>query len=300
MTDLVDQMFPPITQKSEAAATKPEYNDFNFWRPSLSTFELPPDDELMPTPPLSPALSARSGRSVRSNASLRSATTDTAVGLKSEEEPRRRSRFGLGSLGLSRKGSAQTIDVPDTAGANASSAHPALTSPSAPDLTAVLPASRAGPHRGDSESEAATAAFGTSPTGSSYGSGATSSWIAPWRRRRAASPGDASGGGSATSPLVGPVITAEPDSDDENLASDDDVSVFGDGAEPSSSKGRQDENSRDEEDEREDDEEDDAYSNEDESMSGSVKRPDRSGRSREDEVIDDDLLAGGEIRFDWK
>ncbi|CEH13984.1 Protein involved in plasmid maintenance/nuclear protein involved in lipid metabolism [Ceraceosorus bombacis] len=300
MTDLVDQMFPPITVKSEAAAIKPEYNDFNFWRPSLSTFELPPDDELMPTPPVSPALSARSGRSVRSNASLRSATTDT-VTAKPDEEPRRRSRFGLGSLGLSRKGSAQTIDVPDQTSTSSAKSQAALTSPSAPDLTASTADGARIPQRSESDPDAAAAAaYGTSPTGSSYGSGANSSWIAPWRRRRAASPGETSGGASATSPLVGPVITAEPDSDEENVASDDDdVSVFGDGQDLSSSKQR-----RDEEDEGEDDEEEDedADSNDEEPISGreGARRRDRARGGRDEEVIDDDLLAGGEIRFDWR
>lgn len=52
MTDLVDQMFPPINR-----TTEPEYTDFSFWRAPVSHFELP---DL--TPP-SPALSARSDSS---------------------------------------------------------------------------------------------------------------------------------------------------------------------------------------------------------------------------------------------
>ncbi|KAK4049622.1 lipin Ned1 [Microbotryomycetes sp. JL221] len=52
MTDLVDQMFPPINRKAA-----PEFTDFNFWKAPLPQFDLP---DL--TPP-SPALSARSDSS---------------------------------------------------------------------------------------------------------------------------------------------------------------------------------------------------------------------------------------------
>lgn len=52
MTDLVDQMFPPINRK-----TAPAYTDFNFWRTPVTQFELPD------FPPASPALSARSDTS---------------------------------------------------------------------------------------------------------------------------------------------------------------------------------------------------------------------------------------------
>jgi phosphatidate phosphatase LPIN len=52
MTDLVDQMFPPINRK-----TAPDYTDFNFWRAPLPTIDFP---ELAPP---SPALSARSDQS---------------------------------------------------------------------------------------------------------------------------------------------------------------------------------------------------------------------------------------------
>lgn len=54
MTDLVDQMFPPV-HRSVAA----EFTDFNFWRPPIHEFELP---DLVPEP-VSPALSARSDTS---------------------------------------------------------------------------------------------------------------------------------------------------------------------------------------------------------------------------------------------
>ncbi|GAA6038625.1 hypothetical protein JCM8097_009453 [Rhodosporidiobolus ruineniae] len=52
MTDLVDQMFPPINRK-----TAPDFTDFNYWRTPLPTIDLP---ELQPP---SPALSARSDQS---------------------------------------------------------------------------------------------------------------------------------------------------------------------------------------------------------------------------------------------
>ena len=55
MTDLVDQMFPPINRK-----WAPDYTDFNYWRPPVQEFPLP---DL--TPP-SPALSARSDTSTQS------------------------------------------------------------------------------------------------------------------------------------------------------------------------------------------------------------------------------------------
>ncbi|KAI0941358.1 hypothetical protein AcW1_004905 [Taiwanofungus camphoratus] len=55
MTDLVDQMFPPINRKWTA-----EYTDFNYWKPPMQDFLLP---DL--TPP-SPALSARSDMSNQS------------------------------------------------------------------------------------------------------------------------------------------------------------------------------------------------------------------------------------------
>ncbi len=55
MTDLVDQLFPPINQK-----WTPEYTDFNFWRTPVPDIPLP---DL--TPP-SPALSARSDTSTKS------------------------------------------------------------------------------------------------------------------------------------------------------------------------------------------------------------------------------------------
>ncbi|TFK64057.1 LNS2-domain-containing protein [Pluteus cervinus] len=58
MTDLVDQMFPPIHRK-----WAPEYTDFNFWRPPVQDYPLP---DLSPP---SPALSARSDLSNQSTLS---------------------------------------------------------------------------------------------------------------------------------------------------------------------------------------------------------------------------------------
>ncbi|RPD66923.1 LNS2-domain-containing protein [Lentinus tigrinus ALCF2SS1-7] len=55
MTDLVDQMFPPINRKWAS-----EYTDFNYWKPPMQDFPLP---DLSPP---SPALSARSDTSNQS------------------------------------------------------------------------------------------------------------------------------------------------------------------------------------------------------------------------------------------
>lgn len=54
MTDLVDQMFPPVHRNVTA-----EFTDFNYWRAPMQEFELP---DLTPEP-VSPALSARSDTS---------------------------------------------------------------------------------------------------------------------------------------------------------------------------------------------------------------------------------------------
>jgi len=73
MTDLVDQMFPPVHRKVAG-----EFTDFNYWRAPIQDFELPNLE------PPSPALSARS---------------DTS----------RLSRLGLPSFGLRGKGSNQSL-----------------------------------------------------------------------------------------------------------------------------------------------------------------------------------------------
>ncbi|GEM06033.1 lipin 1 [Rhodotorula toruloides] len=54
MTDLVDQMFPPINRTNA-----PEYTDFNFWRAPLPAFDI----DIPELAPPSPALSARSDQS---------------------------------------------------------------------------------------------------------------------------------------------------------------------------------------------------------------------------------------------
>ena len=58
MTDLVDQMFPPIHRK-----WTPEYTDFNYWKTPVREFPLPDFS------PPSPALSARSDTSNQSTLS---------------------------------------------------------------------------------------------------------------------------------------------------------------------------------------------------------------------------------------
>jgi phosphatidate phosphatase LPIN len=74
MTDLVDQMFPPITHKWES-----EFTDNNYWKAPLAEFPLP---DLAPP---SPALSARSDVSNRSafarlrNFSLRSTSSNRSL-----------------------------------------------------------------------------------------------------------------------------------------------------------------------------------------------------------------------------
>ncbi|CAO1617342.1 unnamed protein product [Sympodiomycopsis kandeliae] len=315
MTDLVDQMFPPITNNSSAGKVgKPEYNDFNFWRPQISsTFELPSDDELMPSPPVSPALSARSGRSIRSQASVKSSSA-----ADTEQQQGRLSRFGLGSLGLSRKPSAQTVDASDPSAQTSKSGrngpHHSATVTSEAELKGAhglqqtsseshLPLDHlGGPHRNNSApAEAGPDGNGLS---SSYGSG-SSSWIAPWRRR-AASPSStpttsnaALSPPQATSPLVGPVITAEPDSDDDEYAEgedDDDVSSFG----------GHDRDGDDDDDDQDDDEYHDGEGGDD-SLNSSTNSQRRRPRSRRepsdfgDNVLEDDeLLATGEVQFDWR
>jgi phosphatidate phosphatase LPIN len=78
MTDLVDQMFPPVHRNVTA-----EYTDFNFWRPPMQEFELP---DLVPEP-ASPALSARSDTSRLSrlrNFTLVSRASSTSLAEKNK------------------------------------------------------------------------------------------------------------------------------------------------------------------------------------------------------------------------
>lgn len=97
MTDLVDQMFPPINRK-----TAPDFTDFNFWRAPVPQFELP---DLSPP---SPALSARSDSSrigfprlgsIASSLSRRSSKGALADGASSNA-PSRQQRAGTPSSPL--------------------------------------------------------------------------------------------------------------------------------------------------------------------------------------------------------
>ncbi|SYW74949.1 related to SMP2 protein, involved in plasmid maintenance, respiration and cell proliferation [Ustilago bromivora] len=286
MTDLVDQMFPPITAKEEKEPRKPEFNDFNYWRPAIDMdIELPPDEELLGTPPVSPALSARSARSLRS---VRSLTYDTPAGMGGAETGEekgggggggRLSRFGLGSLGLSRKGiqSSTTLTSAKTESEEehgrrlqrATSAEPALET--------------------------------TDTTLTDMSTSTSTSWTAPWRRRAASPPGSTTtADGRANSPLIGPAITAEPESEDEQfydseaIDDDDDVSSFGAGVATGGSRSN-------------------SFANPDhhflyraQANKNSLQQrlsEDESfaeGEDVEEEEMEDPLLETGEIRFEWK
>ncbi|ORY90269.1 Lipin/Ned1/Smp2-domain-containing protein [Leucosporidium creatinivorum] len=98
MTDLVDQMFPPINRK-----TAPDFTDFNFWRAPVPQFDIP---DLSPP---SPALSARSDSSrlafprlgsIASSLSRRSSKQTLADGATSPGAPGRSSRAGTPSSPL--------------------------------------------------------------------------------------------------------------------------------------------------------------------------------------------------------
>lgn len=281
MTDLVDQMFPPITAKEEKEPRKPEFNDFNYWRPAIEEVELPGDDELLGTPPVSPALSARSGKSVKS---VRSATSDGAVGAAAaaaggeveENKPGRLSRFGLGSLGLSRKGSTAS------AGPEFHTDHYDRKQ----RATSAEPTLQTSPDTG------ANTASGMTPSSS------TSSWTAPWRRRAASPDPPTHRSQRATSPLVGPAITAEPESEDEGQEfydsegndDNDDVSSFGAGESRSRLNSFT-------------DQEGDNQSRVLRTPYSAANRPSEDEHDADDdeeEEVDDPLLETGEIRFEWK
>ena len=95
MTDIVDQMFPPINRK-----WAPEYTDFNYWRGPVAEYELPDD---LTTPP-SPSLSA-SARSDTSAQTTFSRLRQFSLGRSSSRGPSPESsslssspgRTGLGS-----------------------------------------------------------------------------------------------------------------------------------------------------------------------------------------------------------
>jgi len=122
MNELVDQFFPPIRAAEVSNPRQREFNDVNFWRQPIDDIELPMDDL---SPPVSPALSARSGRSIRSTISMRSSTSrrSATMGVLETEAATsssppanasgggggsRLSRFGLASLGLRRSSSTAT------------------------------------------------------------------------------------------------------------------------------------------------------------------------------------------------
>jgi phosphatidate phosphatase LPIN len=77
MTDLVDQMFPPIHKRWAQ-----EYTDTNFWKPPMPDFPLP---DL--TAPPSPALSARSDTSTLSR--LRSGFSLGGGGTRTQQQHQR-------------------------------------------------------------------------------------------------------------------------------------------------------------------------------------------------------------------
>ena len=104
MTDLVDQMFPPITRK-----IVPDFSDFNYWRAPLPAIDI----DIPEFAPPSPALSARSDQST--------------------------SRLSLGRLGnlassLSRRGSRSTLTDASPMGRTVRSG-----TPTSPLLQATVP-----------------------------------------------------------------------------------------------------------------------------------------------------------------
>ncbi|KAK0518876.1 lipin Ned1, partial [Tilletia horrida] len=124
--------FPPIRAAEVSNPRQREFNDVNYWRQPIEEIELPMEDL---SPPVSPALSARSGRSIRStisirsSASRRSATTSVLPEGDERSSPggnansgkapnggggSRLSRFGLTSLGLRRGSSAVTPEPKST------------------------------------------------------------------------------------------------------------------------------------------------------------------------------------------
>ncbi|GAA5925131.1 hypothetical protein JCM3775_006374 [Rhodotorula graminis] len=109
MTDLVDQMFPPINRSAA-----PEYTDFNYWRAPLPAF----DFDIPELAPPSPALSARSDQST-SRISL------TRLGSLASSLSRRSSRGALSN------------DAASVTSAGARTARGAT--PSSPLLQATVP-----------------------------------------------------------------------------------------------------------------------------------------------------------------
>ncbi|GAA6002640.1 hypothetical protein JCM10207_007606 [Rhodosporidiobolus poonsookiae] len=133
MTDLVDQMFPPINRK-----TAPDYTDFNYWRTPLPSIDI----DIPELAPPSPALSARSDQSV--------------------------SRLSLGRLGslastLSRRSSRQTL----ADGGAAANRTARGATPTSPLLQATVPEEPIG---SDEEEDDDESILGRSRTSSMPGS----------------------------------------------------------------------------------------------------------------------------------
>lgn len=109
MTDLVDQMFPPVPAKKHDKHIA-AFTDFNYWRDEgLADIDLPPDDELVPvvSPSSPPQRGVRSPRmgSRRMTDSPRPVSPGVAASLKGSAEPvdvERPSRIRR-LLGLSRR-----------------------------------------------------------------------------------------------------------------------------------------------------------------------------------------------------
>ncbi|OAV95403.1 hypothetical protein PTTG_05454 [Puccinia triticina 1-1 BBBD Race 1] len=91
MTDLVDQMFPPVNRNPAT----PEYSDFNYWRSvgtsydALSLIGVDLDELLSPQNgnliPVSPTLSARSGETTVSTSRLSFRLSSLSLGRKSSK-----------------------------------------------------------------------------------------------------------------------------------------------------------------------------------------------------------------------
>ncbi|KAE8224757.1 hypothetical protein CF319_g2389 [Tilletia indica] len=123
LTDAVDHHFPPVRAAEVSNPRQREFNDVSFWRQPIEEIELPLDEL---SPPVSPALSARSGLSIRSSISIRSSAskrsaTTSVLEMDEQRSPGgsgggerggRLSRFGLSSLGLSRRESTSVTPEP--------------------------------------------------------------------------------------------------------------------------------------------------------------------------------------------
>ncbi|WFD06256.1 phosphatidate phosphatase [Malassezia vespertilionis] len=134
MTDLVDQMFPPIAHDHGSKSNA--FTDFVFWRGALQDIELPPDHELLPDVPSSPIMRGlRSPRNTSGRASPASLPQGTPE-PPAQERPSRFRRFGFSRLGLRRK--KDTDEGPRSLDATYTSTDP-LASP--PEIASPLASS---------------------------------------------------------------------------------------------------------------------------------------------------------------